>query len=206
MTTTQRPRPQRPPSSAPDPASRGVILVAVAVVVGVILLVKGGGVGFEPTANELEIATEDDTTAEPSQEVATTTTEAAPSTSVPPAALKVVALNGAGINGYAASSQQFLGVAGYTQTSVGTAANQTPTTIVYFAPGFDADAATLAGLFGLDPATAVQPLPTEGSLARDSAEVPADVNVLVLLGPDVQNTIEGATADEVTTTSVAETG
>lgn len=198
MTTTQRPRPQRPTAPAPNPASRGLILVAVAVVLGVILLIKGGGIGFETSDEQLDIdagggaATTADST--------TTTTTAAPSTSVAPAQLSVVLLNGAGINGYAASAQQFLSVAGgYTSTTAATAASQTASTIVYYAPGYEADAAAIAALFGLD-ASAVQPLPEGTQLARDAADVPADSNVVVLLGPDVQNVIEASGASGSTTT------
>ncbi len=200
MTTTQRPRPQRPSAPAPNPASRGLILVAVAVVLGAILLIKGGGIGFDQTGEELTI---DAGGGEGSAaEVTTTTTTAAPSTSVAPAELTVVALNGAGINGYAASAQQFLSVAGYSSTTAATAATQTQSTIIYFAPGYEADAAAVAGLLGLD-ATAVQPLPEGTQLARNPADVPADTDVVVLLGPDVQNVIGGSTA---TTTTVAGSG
>ena len=55
MTTTQRPRQQRPSAPAPNPATRGLILVAVAVVLGAILLIKGGGVGFDEPADDLKI-------------------------------------------------------------------------------------------------------------------------------------------------------
>lgn len=197
MTTTQRPRPQRPAPQAPNPASRGLILVAIAVVLGAILLIKGGGIGFDETSNDLEIESGDTET--PVAE--TTTTEAAtPSTSVPPAALKVVALNGAGINGYAGKAQQFLSVAGYTSTTPITAAQQAPTTVVYFAPGFQADAEQVAALFGLPP-TAVQAMPTPGStLAKTPSEFPADTNVAVVLGPDVEGTVGGAAAGTTTST------
>lgn len=196
MTTTQRPRPQRPSAPAPNPASRGLILVAVAVVLGAILLIKGGGIGFDQDGEELTIDSGGENT---EAEVTTTTTTAAPSTSVAPAELTIVALNGAGINGYAASAQQFLSVAGYSSTTAATAATQTQSTIVYFAPGFEADALAVAGLLGLD-ATSVQPLPEGTQLARNAADVPADTDVVVLLGPDVQNVIGGASATGSTTT------
>ena len=169
MTTTQRPRQQRPSAPAPNPATRGLILVAVAVVLGAILLIKGGGVGFDEPADDLKIDASGD---EAAASTTTTTEAAAPSTSVAPTALKVVALNGAGINGYAGQAQQFLSVAGYTSTTAITAAAQVPTTTVYYAPGFEADAAAIAGLFGL-PETSVQAMPTPGtSLAKDPAAVP----------------------------------
>ena len=207
MTTTQRSRPQRdagPGRDGPgrDPASRGLILVAVAVALGVILLIQGGGVGFDESADELQI---DDAPAGVDGDAAVTTTSeaSAPTTSVPPAALKVVALNGAGVDGYAGQAQQFLSAAGYTLTTAATAAAGTETTVVYFAPGFEVDAATIAGLLGLELA-AVQPLPTGENLARDPANFPPDTNVAVLLGPDVQGVIDGAApagADGSTTTT-----
>jgi hypothetical protein len=197
MTTTQRQRPQRPSAPAPNPASRGLILVVVAVVLGAILLIKGGGIGFDQSGEDLTIESEGDT---PTEQTTTTTTQAAPSTSVAPAELTVVALNGAGINGYAASAQQFLSVAGYTSTTAATAATQATTTTIYYAPGYEADAMAIASLLGLD-AGAVQPLPEGTQLARTATDVPADVDVVVLLGPDVQNLLQ--TSGAGTTTTVA---
>lgn len=196
MTTTQRPRPSRPAAPAPNPASRGVILVVVAVVLGIILLVQGGGVGFDEASDELEIESGD---APAGGEVdAPPTTEAEPtSTSVPPAALKVVALNGAGVSGFAGQAQQFLNVAGYTATGVGNAASQRETTTVYFAPGFEVDAATVAGLLGLE-LSDIAPIPEGTPLAADAADVPADTNVVIALGPDVAQVIEGPPANDTT--------
>lgn len=203
MTTTQRPRPQRPTAPAPNPASRGLILVAVAVVLGAILLIKGGGIGFDPGDEPVDIKSGEEAT---SSTTTTSTTQPAPSTSVPPASLKVVALNGAGIDGYAAGALQFLGVSGgYTSATAATALSQTQTTIVHFAPGFEADATAIATLLGLE-ATAVQPLPEGTQLARNAADVPADTNVVVVLGPDVRNTLEASGAGTTTTSTTITTG
>jgi len=199
MTTTQRPRPQRPSAPAPNPASRGLILVAVAIVLGAILLTKGGGIGFE--TDDTDVQLEQTENGAPPAEATTTTAEATPATSVPPASLKVVALNAAGVNGFAGQAQQFLSVAGYTTTTAATAATPAEITAVYFAPGFEADAAAIAGLFGLEP-TVVQPLPEGTQLAREAANFPAETNVAVVLGPDVQNTIGGAATAAATTTTV----
>jgi hypothetical protein len=189
MTTTQRQRPSRPAPNAPDPASRGLILVAVAVVLGIILLVKGGGVGFDRDADELEIATDEEGTEQP---VAPTTTEAPPETSVPPAELQIAALNAAGINGYAAQSQQFLSVAGYNSVTPITAAQPVDRTVVHYAEGYAVDAVIVAGLFELEMSD-VQPMPADpATLASDAAEFPAGANVAILLGPDVAPTVQGA--------------
>ena len=189
MTTTQRQRPSRPAPHAPDPASRGLILVAVAVVLGIILLVKGGGVGFDSDDSELEIGSGEEGT---EQVEATTTTEAPPETSVPPAELQVVALNAAGIDGYAGQAQQFLNVAGYTSVTPITAAAPAERTVVHFVEGYIVDALTIAQLLELEVGD-VQPMPADpASLARTAAEFPAGANVAILLGPDVQPTVQGA--------------
>jgi uncharacterized membrane protein YgcG len=189
MTTTQRQRPSRPAPNAPDPASRGLILVAVAVVLGIILLVKGGGVGFDRDDSELEIGSGEEGTEQPA---APTTTEAPPETSVPPAELQIVALNAAGINGYAGQSQQFLSVAGYSSVTPITAAASVDRSVVHFAEGFIVDALNVAQLLELEMGD-VQPMPADPTtLARDAAEFPAGANVAILLGPDVAPTVQGA--------------
>ncbi len=200
MTTTQRPRPQRPSAPAPNPVTRGTILVLVAVALGAVLLIKGGGVGFDKADTSLSIESDGGSSTDATT---TTTTEPPPATSVAPSALKVVVLNGAGINGYAASAQQFLGVAGgYTGATAATAATQVQTTSVYYAPGYEADAAAIAKLLGLDE-SAAQPLPEGTQLARNAADVPTDTNVVVVLGPDVQNVLASSGATDASATTVA---
>lgn len=168
--------------------------MVVAVVLGIILLVKGGGVGFDQDAKDVEIGA-DDTSGSTAAET-TTTTAAPPVTAVAPAQLQIVAMNAAGINGYAGQAQQFLGVAGYTSVTPITAANQSETTVVHYAEGFEVDAMMLAQLLGIE-AGQVQPMPEDPStLARDPNELPAEANIAILLGPDVQATVQSAaTAD-----------
>ena len=192
MTTTQRQRPSRPAPHAPDPARRGLILVAVAVAVGIILLVKGGGGGFDRDDTELEIGAGTEGAEE--QVEASTTTAPPPETSVPPAELQIVALNAAGIDGYAGQSQQFLSVAGYTAVTPITAAAPAQETVVHFAEGYEVDAAMIVQRLELE-LGALQPMPEDpSSLARDPSEFPAEANVAVVLGPDVAPIVQGAAA------------
>lgn len=187
MTTTQRPRPPRQAPPTSDPASRGLILVAVAVVLGVILLVKGGGVGFDRDASDVNIGSGG---AEEADDLGTTTTTSPPpETSVPPAELKIVALNGAGINGYAAQASQFLSVAGYSSVTAITAQNIVDETVLYFSPGFEVDAMMLAQLLELEPHQ-VQELEDGPSLARDATEFPPDTAVAIVFAPDVQTLVQ----------------
>lgn len=187
MTTTQRPRPSRQGQPPNDPAMRGVILVAVAVVLGIVLLIKGGGVGFDSDATDIEIGT--DGGAEPGAVETTTTTEPPPQTSVPTAQLRVVALNAAGVNGYAGKAEQFLNVAGYTTVTAETALTGTDTTVVHYAEGFQVDALMIAQIFGLE-APQVQPLPADTQLARDPSALPAEYDIVILLAQDVAATVE----------------
>ncbi|CAN5628797.1 hypothetical protein BH10ACT3_BH10ACT3_17000 [soil metagenome] len=195
MTTTQRPRPPRQAPHGPNPASRGLILVVVAVVLGAILLIKGGGVGFETDSTDVEIGTGTD---QPATEESTVPTTAAPSTSVPKEALKIVVLNGAGVNGYAAAAKNFFGLAGYPNATADTAAQQVQTTAVYYAPGYEGDAQAIATLLSIG---APQPLPVGTNLGKTAEVTPADTGVVVVLGPDVQGIISPAGAG--TTTTVA---
>ena len=187
MTTTQRPRPSRQGQPPNDPAMRGVILVAVAVVLGVVLLIKGGGVGFDPDTQDVEIGT--DGGADSDTVESTTTTEPPPQTSVPTSALRVVALNAAGVNGYAGKAEQFLNVAGYTNVTAETALTGSDVTMIHYAEGFQVDALMLAQIFGLEPHQ-VQPIPADTQLARDPSTLPAEFDVVILLAQDVAATVE----------------
>jgi len=196
MTTTQRPRPPRQAPPGPNPASRGLILVIVAVVLGAILLIKGGRIGFETDATDVEIGSGgDNAPAETTVPPSTT-----PTTSVTPAALKIVVLNGAGINGYAATAANFLSLAGYPTVTAQTAGVQAATTTVYYAPGFEGDAQALATLLSVG---AVQPIPEGTVLGKAATDVPADTNVVVVLGPDVEGVINPTGAASTTTVAGA---
>lgn len=193
MTTTQRPRPSRQAPPSPDPASRGLIIVAVAVVLGVILLIKGGGVGFERDAGDVEIGTGSGEE-QPSTTDSTTTSEAPPAT-IPPADLAIAALNAAGIDGYAGQTQKFLGVAGYTSVTPITAKVPVEETVIYFGEGRDADALMLAQRLELE-GDRLQPMPEDPtSLARNAEEFPEGTQIAIVLGPDVANTVQGASGD-----------
>lgn len=189
MTTTERPRAARPAAPGPNPAPRGVILVVAAVVLGIILLVQGGGVGFDESSDQLEIEAGTAPTGNDVDAPVEPEADDTPTTSVPPAVLNVVALNGAGINGFAGQAQQFLSVAGYTATEVGNAASLQQTTTVHFAPGYEVDAATVAQLLGLELGN-LAPLADAQQLGRAPTDVPPNANLVITLAPDVASVIE----------------
>ena len=167
-------------------------MVGVAVALGFILLIKGGGVGFQTDSQDVKIGEGSNKTTTTEPAVPTTTI---PSTSVAPATLKVVVLNGAGLSGFAAAAANFLGLAGYPNIAAKTAAAQVQTTTVYYAPGYEGDAKAIAKLLSIG---AVKPLPTGTVLGKVATDVPTDTNVVIVLGPDVEGIITPAGASTTT--------
>jgi hypothetical protein len=183
MATTQRARSSRR-SSTPgsDPASLGLIMVVIALVLGVILLVKGGAVGFDKDETSVDIGS--GTQGENEQ---TTTTTAAPPSTVAPASVKVVAANGSGTSGLAKKTTEAVGASGYTNTVATDASADATASAVYFAPGFEENAKAIAASLGL-PASSVQAMPAS-PVAKDQ---PADAGVVILLGSDAPPLIDAA--------------
>lgn len=187
MTSTQQRR-SRPGGG--DPASRGLILVGVAVVLGLIILIKGGGVGYERTTKSVDV---------PDNGAATTTT-AAPTTTTPavaPADVAVVVANGSGQTGLAKTVANNLKTAGFTNSTPTDAVGTPPSTTVYFAPSFETSAQAIGSQLQLD-SSRVQALPTGAKLAQVQ---PSDVGVIVVLGQDASATNTGAGSGSSTTTT-----
>jgi hypothetical protein len=168
-------------SAAPtaSTAQRGIILVLVAVVIGAMLLVKGGG-DQKVRAEGSEVLDRDSTEEGGGDE--TTTTEAL----VPPAELKVVVLNATGRSGVAKTKGQELMGKGYANTSWKTATATSPTSVVYFGPDTQAESAIVAQQFGLDPTTALAPLPNPlPAIKEDGGVLAADAQTVVIVGQDL---------------------
>ncbi len=145
----------------------GAILIGIAILIGVVLLVRG----YDQEGALVTTAETDQTT---------TTIETPPTTAAPvarpPAEVSVIVANGSGKTGAAGALKTTLQGQGY--TTVGTADGPpVTTTIVYYADGYQAEAKALATTIGTDPA-AVRVLPTEPPVAMEGA------TVLVVLGPD----------------------
>ena len=169
---------------------RALLLVAVAAVVGIVLLHHAGG---GATRVSSAVTT---TTAKPHG--ATTTTAAASTTTAPlrpPAQVKVLVANGSGVQGLAALISGKLHTAGYDVLASVNATQRVAASVVYYAPGYNREAATLAQTLGL-PATSVQALPTAAPVSSLGT-----ANVLVVAGPDLaQGTAPPTTAAHAPTT------
>lgn len=167
--------PAAPGGSAPARDNLiGAVLIVVAVIIGLVLLVKGYDQEGELVAGSDESEQVDEST--------TTTVDPAVTTTVapaarPPAEVPVMVANAAGVAGAAGNLQTQLEADGYTQVQT-TNASPVTTTLIYFAEGAQAEAEALATTLGTDPA-AVRVLPASPPVD------PAGALLLVVLGPDL---------------------
>jgi hypothetical protein len=164
---------------------RGGLLIAAAVILGVVLLGKGFDTGFIGSSGgdpSDESATggnddDDDGEGEGDDEASTTTT---PVTHVP-AEVRVQVLNGGGPAGSAGLASTALGTTGFVVVDATNAAVDVAATTVFVAAGYEADAAAVIAALGLT--TTPQPMPTPPP-ATEGGPSDATVNIFVVLGPD----------------------
>lgn len=171
MSQTQSSRGRGAPAAST--ATRGVILVVGAVIIGAMLLWKGGG------AEKATVTGEDilKPVTSPGTKGTTTTTQAPSTTAVAPAQLLVVFANGSGTTGLAKTKAEQLKAKGYSATTY-VAGTVTPLTMVFYVAGFEADAQAVAIAMGL-PAARVAPIADPAPVAKLG-----DNKVVVVIGQD----------------------
>jgi len=161
------------PASGRDNAV-GIALIVGAVVIGLLLLVKGYDTEGGVVAADKR-PTESTTTTVPA-EVTTTTT--LPSKAPAEVVVKVANASGTPSNGLAGKTRTALQGKGYTQVSVTDAPSAVPSTQVLFVEGAQGDAQAVATALGVS-VDAVQPMTTPPPVSLGTA------TVLVLAGPDL---------------------
>ncbi len=173
MGTAEGPGP-RPSGSA---GARGAFLLAVALVLGIVLLQKFD-TGQVPFSTSVDVDAGSVTTGRaPSVSVLPPTTSRA---ARPPDQVKVLAANASNIDGLAGKTTTFLTNNGYNALAPINATRSLDNSLVLYKPDFEPEARALAQLFGL-PATAVKPL-------DDSAPVneTRNADVVVVAGEDLR--------------------
>lgn len=157
---------------------QAIVLIAVAVLIGVVLLWKGfdeeGGVVAATDSTETTTTTASTSATAPPPIETTTTTAAAPTS--PPADVSIVAANASGGTGLAGSAATKLQASGYTDVAKADGPVQAKSA-VYYAAGAQADATAVAKALGID----------EALVAAMPASPPVPLNgatVLVMLGAD----------------------
>jgi hypothetical protein len=162
-------------------AMRGIVLIAVAVVVGFVLLSSG----LDDDGEEVSAVGEEETTTTTAEDGSTGTTASTTATTSavpkPPNEVRVLVANGSGVAGAAGTLAEQLAAKNYIGLEPKNAAQNVPTTIVYFAEGFQREAAAVATAIGADPAT-VQAMPNPPPVAPGDLQ---DAHVIVVLGPDL---------------------
>lgn len=185
--TDQDPQPRRRRRPAPDapPAAqgsiaKGAILVAVAVIIGFVLIRDDG---IQGQSSAIGADTGGDVEETPDDSAPDETTDSSTS-SVPeardPADVRVLIANGTNVNGAAGRFNEALISAGYDAAGAVDALDKSATaTFVYFTPGYEAEARAVAAELGAS---------AENVTAQPSAPVVADTklaNVIVVIGPDL---------------------
>lgn len=172
MQTTERP--PTGPGRGTNPA-RGVVLVAVAVVLGFFVLRAIDDTGAGPDVEVEAPGDESATSAGPPPAGSDTSAPALR----PPGEVVVLVANASGVQGAAAEQSTMIEAGGYQVLPAGNAEQQDlQTTVVYPVLGYEAEAAKLATDIGAGEG-AVQPMPEPPPIEL------AGAHVLVLLGTDL---------------------
>ena len=176
---------------------RALGLIAVAALIGIILLHHSGPSGTT-------VAAQGTTTTAPSHPSSTpaptpTTTSTAPR---PPSSVKVLVANGTVAGGGAGVSQHLAGTVtqtlhakGYNTLAPVDATQKVTASIVYFQPGYEKEAATLAASMAL-PVSAVQPMPAQPPVASLNG-----ANILVVASTDLAGSPGSTTTTTIATTT-----
>jgi hypothetical protein len=147
----------------------GIVLVTVAVLIGIVLLVKGydteGGVVASDT-EQVRVSTT----------LAPVTEPTLPAKA--PADVQVKVVNASGATGLATNTRTALQAKGYTQVAIGDAPTVVPSTQVLYLAGSQGEAQAVAAALGLG-AGAVQEMPVPPPVDLGTA------TVLVMAGPDL---------------------
>jgi len=117
------------------------------------------------------------TTAHHGRHGATTTT-----TTVPASTVSVVVANGTSTNGLAGHYTSVIGAGGYSMKAAIDAATSVPTSAVYYAPGFQPEAAAIATTIGVK-STEVLPVSSATPVSGTSG-----YDVIVVIGQDLAST------------------
>lgn len=181
--------------------ARGAVLLAVAVVLGIVLLQKFDTGGIDTTARVSSGATVAKTTSTTRRVGLTTVPLQVSSTTAKPRAkadVLVLVANGAGIPRLGAATTAVLKNLGYPTLTPTDATGNVDKTSIQFAEGFESEAREVAQTLSL-PATVVARLSSPPVAAVDLG----DAKVVVILGADSSTT--SSTAGTTTTTRAVAT-
>lgn len=190
--------------SAGGAGARGLVLLAVALLIGIVLL---NATDADPPGSTVSARGDSDTSADEGAgdegdegDAADAPTTVPPPTTAPakpPKDVKVIVANGSDVNGAAGNAKSALDPGGYNMLAPANAP-KVPETSVYFSPGYEADAAAVAAALGL-PDTTIKAIPAPPPFDTKGA------HVAVVIGADHGQKFAAAPAAGPTTTAAAVT-
>lgn len=164
--------------SASGAMVRGVALIVVAVVLGVLLLQATDGPDPFPAGAGAPGGDETTTSTTAPGAGNLTTTTSTPPTSIDPSTITVLVANGASIAGLAGDLTELVAAEEFEVVTPTDADEDVEESTVYFTPGFEEAANAVATVF--DPVPEVAPLPDPQPVTDL-----AGANVVVVAGPDL---------------------
>lgn len=187
--TDEEPQPKRRRRTTPEtppPAqgsvAKGAILVAVAVIIGFVLI-RDDGIRSQSSAVGADVDVEvDDSGDTPTDDTTDDTTDSSVPDTRDPAEVRVLVANGTTVSGAAGRYTETLTAGGYQTAAPSDAIDKAvEATTVYFTAGYEAEAQAVASTLGSSPDN-VTALP-----AAPVVEDNALANVIVVVGADLAN-------------------
>lgn len=182
-------------------AGRGALLLLVAVVLGIVLLNKTDDT---PSTTVAQTETSEPRGDENGDDGPVTTAPPTTNTTLAahqPSEVKVLAVNGTSTAGIGGKAKDVLLGAQYNAlTPTDAKTKPVQTTAIYFAPGYQADAASIALLLKAPPTT-VAPMPADRNALLKDPRNGAAANVIVLVGNDIAGSLPAAKPSGTTTTT-----
>ena len=185
--------------SAGMAAGRGAILLAVAVVLGIILL----NAADDPPPDRVAAGVteeEDDSSEEPEDTTAPTTPLTVPPRA--PQEVRVLPTNGTAVKGVAGKARDQLQASGYNVLAPTDAQRATSSNVYFTSQDFEREAQAVAAALGL-PSTVVVAFPSAPPLPVSDGK---GANVIVVVGPELAEQLSGTATTGATTSTTAATG
>jgi hypothetical protein len=184
-------------------AGRGAVLLAVAVILGIVLLNAADDAPPDRVSAGAEQEEEDGSSATTSTTLPPTTLATVPPRS--PQEVKVLPTNGTAVKGVAGKARDSLQAAGYNVLAPTDATKATSSNVFFTSAEYEREAQAVASALGL-PATVVTAYPTAPPLPVTDTK---SANVVLVVGPELAQQLAGTTsttaAAGATTTTKATT-
>ena len=181
--------------SAGMAAGRGAGLLAVAVILGIVLL----NAADDPAPDRVSAGTAEEDDPESSVSSTTSTTTAVTVPARAPQEVKVLPTNGTAVKGVAGKARDRLQAAGYNALAPTDAQRVTSSNVYFTQPDFEREAQAVAEALGL-PATVVTAFPTAPPLPVADGR---GATVIVVVGPELAQQLSSTGTATSSTTAAA---